>query len=118
MSIKLDERKIEIDGQVYTLRCNMSVLDRVQEAAGGAISDMYSLPAYSAVFTILKAMLDDFCEDENLPEVPMKRLKKLYSPAALGEIGVFRMFTDSLVVVRSEDLQKQASPDESERPGN
>lgn len=96
MSLKLEERKIEIDGHIYTLRCNMSVLDRLQDQFDGSIDGLLELSPAKAVFVILKAMLDDCCEDENLPEIPMKRLKKLFGPAQLAELGVLRLMTASI----------------------
>lgn len=98
MSIRIPEKTVEIDGVSYTLRCNMSVLERLQDGQDGDIGKLYQIPIYQAVFLILKAMLDDCCEDEGLKEVPMKRLKKLYSPADIAEWGIFRMFAESMMV--------------------
>lgn len=120
MSLKLEEKKITIDGAVYPLRCNMSVLDRLQDGPGnGSIGNMMEIPSYQAIFHIMKAMIDDACEDDpELPEVSMKRLKKLYSPADLGEMGIFRMFVRSLTVVQTyeasgEGAKKNTAPENS-----
>lgn len=98
MSIRIPERSVEIDGVSYTLRCNMSVLERLQDGQDGDIGALIQMPTYKAVFLILKAMLDDCCEDRGLPEVQMSRLKKLYSPADVADWGVFRMFVESMAV--------------------
>lgn len=100
MSLRLKHKTVEIDGVSYPICFNMSVLERLQDGPGaGSIGHLMELPAYSVVFDMLKAMLDDACEDNpDLPEVPLKRLKKLYSPKELGEMGVLRMFTAAMDV--------------------
>ena len=100
MSLQLKHKTVEIDGVSYPICFNMSVLERLQDGPGkGSIGHLMELPAYSVVFDMLKAMLDDACEDNpDLPEVSLKRLKKLYSPKELGEMGVLRMFTAALDV--------------------
>ena len=102
MSLRLKQTSVEIDGVKYPLRCNMAVLERLQDGPGkGEIGGMMQIPTYQAVFEILKAMLDDACEDdESLPVITMRKLKKTFSPADLGELGIFRMFVDSLTVVQ------------------
>lgn len=98
MSIRIPERTVEIDGEKYTLRCNMAVLERLQDEQDGDIGALIQMPTYKAVFLILKAMLDEDCEDRGVPEVQMKRLKKLFSPADVADWGVFRMFVESMAV--------------------
>ena len=98
MSIKIRSKVVNIDGVNYTLRCNMAVLDRLQDGQDGDIGVLMEKPSYQAIFLILKSMLDDYCEDAGLDEVPMRRLKKLYSPADVAGWGVFRMFVDSMTV--------------------
>lgn len=108
MSLKLTEKLIEIDGHVYPLRCNMAVLERLQDGPGaGEIGNLLERPTYQVVFDILAAMIADACEDNpELPEISMKRLKKQYSPAQLGEFGIFHMFVESLAVPTSTDSSK------------
>ena len=118
MSFRLPLNTVEIDGTKYTLRCNMSVLDRLQDGQDGDIGKLYYMPSYQAVFLILKAMLDDYCEDESLEEVPMKRLKKLYSPHDVAEWGVFRMFVDSMNVLGDGMLSTAGTGTESGTPEN
>lgn len=117
MSLKLQEKTIEIDGVRYPIRCNMSVLERLQDGPGGGeIGTLMDRPTYQVIFEILKAMLDDACEDHpELQPVPMRRLKKLYSPGQLGSLGIFRMFTDALTVVSSDGVSES---DTGENAGN
>ena len=98
MNIRIPSKVVNIDGTEYTLRCNMAVLERLQDGQDGDIGALMQKPTYQVVFLILKAMLDDYCEDAGLEEVPMRRLKKLYSPADVAGWGVFRMFVASMAV--------------------
>lgn len=99
MSIRIPSKVVSIDGKEYTLRCNMAVLERLQDGQDGDIGALMQKPTYQVVFLIAKAMLDEYCEDAGIEEVPMKRLKKLYSPADVADWGVFRMFVESMAVI-------------------
>ena len=119
MSIRIPSTVVNIDGVNYTLRCNMAVLERLQDGQDGDIGALMQKPTYQVVFLILKAMLDDYCEDAGLEEVPMRRLKKLYSPADVAGWGVFRMFVESMAVI--PDGENVSGPDtkaESGQPEN
>lgn len=118
MSIRIPEKTVEIDGVKYTLRCNMAVLERLQDGQDGDIRALVQLPTYKAVFLILKAMLDEYCDDHGLEEVQMKRLKKLYSPADVANWGVFRMFVDSMAVQLVPDEDDPDAGTDARRPEN
>lgn len=120
MSLRLQDKIIEIDGHVYPLRCNMAVLERLQDGPGaGNIGSLMSRPAYQVIFEILEAMLADACEDNpNLPIVPMKRLKKLYSPGQLGELGIFLMFVEAMSVTVVKNDANVSTADTDKNPGD
>ena len=119
MSIRIPSKTVSIDGKEYTLRCNMAVLERLQDGQDGDVGALLQKPTYQVVFLILKAMLDEYCEDAGLEEVPMKRLKKLYSPADVAEWGVFWMFAESMAVkisgkeVSGTDIKAESGPPEN-----
>ena len=119
MSIRIPSKVVSIDGKEYTLRCNMAVLERLQDGQDGDVGALLQIPTYQAVFLILKAMLDDYCEDAGLEEVQMKRLKKLYSPAEVADWGVFRMFVESMAInivgkdVSGSDTKEKSGPPEN-----
>jgi len=102
MSLRLETREIEINGVTYPLRCNMAVLERLQDGPGqGQIGNLMKQDIYQSVFDIAKAMLDDACEDNpELPEVSMKQLKKTFNPADLASHGVLILFTKALDVAQ------------------
>lgn len=98
MSLQLETLPLEIDGRVYPLRCNMNVLEKLQNGPGqGEIGNLFQLSSIAAVFEIAAAMIEDACEDDpTLPAVPMTRLKKLFSPAQLARLGIFLMFVRAI----------------------
>ena len=119
MSIRIPSKVVSIDGKEYTLKCNMAVLERLQDGQDGDIGALMQKRTYQSVFLILKAMLDEYCEDAGLEEVPMKRLKKLYSPAEVAGWGVFRMFVESMAVnIMGEDVSGTDTNAESGQPEN
>ena len=63
MSIRLEEKPFELDGKVYMLRCNMAVLDALQDAHGGDFGEVMNLPARQGIVEVLAAMLNDYAED-------------------------------------------------------
>ena len=115
--LQLREKTIEIDGNLYPLRCNMAVLERLQEGPGkGEIGNLLKQPTYKVIFEILKAMLDEACEDDpDLPVVTMRKLKKLYSPAQLGALGVFRLFSEALDVPPEAESESDTAAADPER---
>lgn len=118
--LQLREKTIEIDGILYPLRCNMAVLERLQDGPGkGEIGSLLEQPTYRVIFEILKAMLDEACEDDpELPVITMKKLKKLFSPAQLGKLGVFRLFSEALAVPPEAESESDTAAEEPETRGN
>lgn len=98
VSLQLETLPFEIDGSVYPLVCNMNVLEKLQNGPGeGEIGKLFELPSYQAVFEIFLAMVEDACEsDPELPVPDPKRLKRIFSPAQLAKVGLFRMFTRAI----------------------
>lgn len=98
VSLQLETLPFEIDGSVYPLVCNMNVLEKLQNGPGeGEIGKLFELPSYQAVFEIFLAMVEDACEsDPELPVPDPKRLKRIFSPAQLANVGLFRMFTRAI----------------------
>lgn len=126
VSLQLETIELEIGGHIYPLHCNMAVLEKLQNGPGeGEIGKLLNLPSYQVVFEIAAAMIEEACEeDPALPEIPMARLKKICSPAALANAGIFRMFTAAIMPSMPEDGKNEtvSTPDtgspETENPGN
>lgn len=92
-SLRLEEIPFEIDGKTYLLRCNMAVLDALQEAHGGDFGAVVNLPARDGIAEILAAMLNDYAEDMGWEErwTP-RQIKKRYSYAQLIDADIFGLF--------------------------
>lgn len=118
LSLQLEELRIEIDGRAYPLRCNMNVLEKLQNGPGdGELGKLFDVPSFQAVFLIFEAMIEDACEDDpSLPVPDTKRLRRMFSPAQLAKAGIFRMFTEAVSVSGAED-EENVSAEDTENPG-
>ena len=110
-SLRLEEKPVVIDGQVYTLRCNMAVLDSLQEAHGGDFGEVMKLEPRQAAPEILAAMLNDSAEDQGYPVTWTARaVKKRFSYAQLLDLDVLGIFTRGIVPAEGG---AEATPDNS-----
>ena len=103
MSIRLEEKPLEYNGKTYLLRCNMAVLDRLQDSHDGDFSAVMRLPATKGMIVILCAMMNDYAEDMGWEEVTEKELKKNFSYAYLVELGILEMFTKAIIPHTAEE---------------
>lgn len=113
MSIRLEEKPFELDGKVYMIRCNMAVLDALQDAHGGDFGEVMNLPARQGIVEVLAAMLNDYAEDMGWPERwTANKLKKRFSYAYLIEADIMGLFTRAVIPVPSgsEDNKKEEEP--------
>ena len=110
MRLRLEEKPIEIDGRVYKLRCNMAVLDALQEAHGGSFEAFTKLPAREGLSEILAAMLNDYAEDMGWPErwTP-KMVRKRCSYAALIDADISGIFWRGMIPQKA-GVEKSAEP--------
>ena len=126
VSLQLETIELEIDGHIYPLRCNMAVLEKLQNGPGeGEIGKLLDMPSYQVVFEIAAAMIEEACEeDPELPEIPIARLKRICSPSALAKTGIFRMFTAAILPASPAGGNNEAvsgadtGNPETESPGN
>lgn len=63
-SIRLETKRIEFEGKTWELRCNMAVLDALEQAHDGNFTEVMNLPPIKAIPEILAAMLNDYAEDQ------------------------------------------------------
>ena len=69
MKLKLEEIPYEFKGKTYMLRCNMAVLEEIQEAHGGDLSAALDPEqCISTSLEFLTAMINDYAEDQGWPE--------------------------------------------------
>lgn len=119
MSLRLEEKPFELEGKVYTLRCNMAVLDALQEAHDGDFGAVYDLPVREGSAQILAAMLNDYAEDMGWEERwTAKQIKKRLPWAALLELDVIGMFTRATVPGLSEKNAEAPAGETGAQPGD
>ncbi len=111
-SLRLEEKPVEFEGRTYILRCNMAVLDALQEAHGGDFAEVMQLSPQQAAPEILAAMLNDYAEDMGWEERWTRRqVAKRVSYAQMLELDVLGLFTRGLVPATAQDAQAQPGGD-------
>ena len=112
MSLRLEEQRLEIDGKVYVLRCNMAVLDALEDTYG-SFQAVMDLPMTDGLPALLAAMLNDYADEQGWEE--------RWTPKAVGrKLGlhdipkseIMRLVPQAIVPpnVSSQDTQ-EAGPD-------
>lgn len=87
MTLKLEELPIELDGRTYLCRCNMAVIETVQEAHGGDFGEVMNMSVRDSALEFLAAMLNDYAEDQGWPDIwTAAKLKRRVTLAMLTEI--------------------------------
>ena len=117
MTIKLEEKTIELCGKTYVLHANMSVLDRIQEEHGGDVKNLMETPVNQAMAEILSAMLNDWSEDQGWEEEwTVRKVKKYFSTAMLRDLDVIGMFFRAMTPAAMAEKEKarRAEAEEAE----
>ena len=116
MTIKLEEKPIELGGRTYVLHANMSVLDRVQELHDGDVGKLLATPVNQAMAEILSAMLNDWCEDQGWEEEwTVRNVKKYFSAAMLRDLDVIGMFFRAMTPAKAQsEKPAEAEPAKAE----
>ena len=110
MSIRLEEKTMNIGGKTYVLHVNMSVLDRIQEASDGDFNELMKKSMNNASVIIMAAMLNDFAEDQGWEEEWTERkVKKYFSLAMLRDMDVTGMFFRSITPVEAQKQEPENS---------
>lgn len=118
MSIRLEEVPFEFDGKTFLLRCNMAVLEDVQDAHGGSLDEVLELPPTATVLEFLAAMLNDYADEQGWPErYTPKALRRKLNMAMIRDADVMGLVTRAIFV---EPTPKAADPAPvpNREPGN
>lgn len=106
--IRLEEKPIEIDGQKYTLRCNMAVLETVEDAHGDMEAVM-ALTVRQSSIEFLAAMLNDDAQQRGLDIVwTPEALKRKLSYAMLKELDIMGMIFRAISPAGAAQPQREA----------
>lgn len=109
--IRLEEKPFELEGKLYRLRCNMAVLESIEEAHGDMEAVM-QLPVRTASLELLTAMLNDWAEEQGWEERwTAARLKRRVSYAMLMELDLVGMLFRAISPAQGE---KKAEPGDKE----
>lgn len=115
MSIRLEEKPFELEGKTYMLRCNMAVLDALQDAHGGDFGAVFELPVRQCTVEVLAAMLNDYAEEQGWEERwTAQALKRKFAYSYLVEEDIFGIFQRALIPNKdgaAEEKQKQQAPE-------
>lgn len=116
MSLKLEEIPFKFEGKTYQLRCNMAVLEEVQEENGGDLFEVLSSEnAVRSALVFLTAMLNDYADEQGWPErwtrkqvgrkLPMSYLNDGLIPTVMG------LVTRSLTPPKEQNKTAEAEPE-------
>ena len=116
MSLRLEEKRIEVDGKTYVLRCNMAVLDAL-ETAYGSFQAVMELPVREGQAAILAAMLNDYAEDMGWEQSwTAKKIKKRFPYSVLLDLDIMGLFTRA--VVPESQRGAAGAPADKTEPGD
>ena len=96
MSLQLETKEIEYDGEVYTLKANMEALEAIQEEFGSMSAVYNSIPGVIAD-GFFRAMLNAARAERGEPPVDKKKIHREYSYAMLHELDIVGMFNRAVI---------------------
>jgi hypothetical protein len=110
ITLRLEEKQIQIGDRTYVLRMNMSVLERIQEACGGEIKGLMHKNMYDGNAITVAAMLNDYAEDQGWEQDwTDRKVKKLFNPAMMKMLDVTGMFFRAMTPETEEGTAKTAA---------
>ena len=105
--IRLEEKPFELEGKRYILRCNMAVLEAIEELHGDFDAVM-KLPVRTASFELLQLMLNDYADEQGMDEQwTAARLKRRVSYAMLMELDLIGMLFRAISPARKDNATDQ-----------
>lgn len=115
--IRLEEKPFELEGKHYVLRCNMAVLETIEEAHGD-MDGVMALPVRTASLELLRAMLDDYADEQGWEERwTLAQLKRRVSYAMLMELDLVGMMFRAIAPAKPEP-KPENGPAEPAESGN
>lgn len=119
MSLRLEEIPYEYKGKTYRLRCNMAVLEAVQDDNDGDLVNIISGNPYRAITAFLAAMLNDYADEMGWEErVTPKELSRTLSPGEATRIGVLGLVTRGMAPPKAADSSETDPAEQPDGGGN
>lgn len=116
--IRLEEKPFELEGQRYTLRCNMAVLETIEDAHGD-FEAFLKLPVRKASLELLAAMMNDDLEQRGLVAIwTPEELKRKLSYAALQALDLIPMLFRSIIPASAAAAPAEENTAKPEDSGN
>lgn len=116
--IRLEEKPFELEGKRYLLRCNMAVLEAIEELHGDMESVM-KLPIRAAALELLQLMLNDYAEEQGWDEQwTTARLKRRVSYAMLMELDLIGLMLRAISPAVKEKTPGSGEEQPAEDSGN
>ena len=110
ITLRLEEKPIQIGERTYTLRMNMSVLERIQAVCDGQIAELLKKNVYDGNAITVAAMLNDYAEDQHWEQDwTDRKVKKLFTPAMMKMLDVTGMFFRAMTPETEEGAAKTAA---------
>ena len=118
ITLRLEEKPIQIGDRIYTLHVNLSVLERIQEACGGQIKDLMQKSMYDGNAVTVAAMLNDYAEDQGWEQDwTEKKVKKFFSASMMNMLDVTGMFFRAMTPENSTGTPAANPKTEEGKPG-
>ena len=110
--LKMEEVPFEMNGKTYILRCNMAVLEEVQEAFDGDIIKAME-NQNGSVCVFLAAMLNDYADEQGWPErYSVKDVKRKVTMGMIMSADVIGLMNRSfLTEERPAEKKIEAAPE-------
>ena len=107
--IRLEEKPFELEGKRYLLRCNMAVLEAIEELHGDFDAIM-NLPVRTASLDLLQLMLNDYADEQGWDEQwTAAKLKRRISYAMLMELDLVAMLFRALSPAKKDKTPETGS---------
>ncbi len=110
MSLQLEKKTVEFDGESYELVCNMEALEALEGEYGGTMKAVMADSVEHVSAALFRVMLNLARADRGEEAVEKRRISRLYSPAMLQEMDVFGMFLRAMNADAARAAQKKEEP--------
>ena len=101
MSLRLEETPFEFEGKAYILRCNMAVLETVQDNYGSFEAAMTAPVRESSIY-FLTAMLNDYADEQGWEERwTFKQVQRRVTAAMVADADIVGMVTRAVTPTRT-----------------
>lgn len=107
MSLQLERKTVEFDGESYELVCNMEALELLEDEYGGSMKAVMEDRVEHVSAALYRIMLNLARADCGEDAVEKRRISRAYSPAMLQEMDVFGMFLRAMSVDAARAAQQK-----------